>query len=196
MMQSPYGDDDDVASQRSWSPEIKPRHRFSESEVQLLESSFGMSKTPDTRKVGDFAQLLGTTKKVIATWFQNRRAKEKKAMKNTRGKKGKKKKQTMLFSASQTPAAQSNTCSSGLMVSSSTSASTTPPAMEPLTALSPYDHLPMANIESHESIAAVPEPMLSYDAQAIDQWFNQLPSCCQRTMQLNLPCPFHNPCTI
>ncbi|CEP18173.1 hypothetical protein [Parasitella parasitica] len=61
-----------------WLPTIKRRRRFSRAEIKLLESEYNVSCNPSQQKVEEIAAKFKTSKKIITTWFQNRRAKNKK----------------------------------------------------------------------------------------------------------------------
>ncbi|ORX54970.1 hypothetical protein DM01DRAFT_1389472 [Hesseltinella vesiculosa] len=71
-------DDKDTHSTRSWSPEIKSRHRFSDNDVHLLEATYANARNPGQTEIDELADKIETTRRVVSTWFQNRRAKEKK----------------------------------------------------------------------------------------------------------------------
>ncbi|CAO3580881.1 unnamed protein product [Absidia cylindrospora] len=83
---------DGIGSQRSWSPVIKSRRRFSASETQFLESEYAHDINPSTDKLEMIANTIGTTRRVITTWFQNHRAKGKRTNNNTAISKNKKSK--------------------------------------------------------------------------------------------------------
>ncbi|KAG2210777.1 hypothetical protein INT46_006847 [Mucor plumbeus] len=61
-----------------WLPKIKRRRRFSSNEIRLLETEYKVSCNPSQEKVEEIAEIFSTDKKIIITWFQNRRAKNKK----------------------------------------------------------------------------------------------------------------------
>ncbi|KAI8646923.1 hypothetical protein BD408DRAFT_439721 [Parasitella parasitica] len=61
-----------------WLPTIKRRRRFSIAEIKLLENEYSVSCNPNQEKVEEIAGKFKTNKKIITTWFQNRRAKNKK----------------------------------------------------------------------------------------------------------------------
>lgn len=61
-----------------WLPKIKRRRRFSSSEIKVLEAEYKVSCSPSQGKVEEIAHIFSTDKKIITTWFQNRRAKNKK----------------------------------------------------------------------------------------------------------------------
>ncbi|CAO3647164.1 unnamed protein product [Cunninghamella blakesleeana] len=74
-------DDDDIKSTSSWSPIIKTRKRFLKEETELLEKKYSADISPSINEIEVLANQIGTTKKIITTWFQNRRAKEKRKRK-------------------------------------------------------------------------------------------------------------------
>ncbi|KAI8878934.1 hypothetical protein K501DRAFT_124678, partial [Backusella circina FSU 941] len=57
--------------------EIKHRRRFSFDELQLLEGIFFNNPCPTQDDIQDIAHRLKAPRKNITTWFQNRRAKNK-----------------------------------------------------------------------------------------------------------------------
>lgn len=61
-----------------WLPTIKRRRRFSSSEIKLLQKEYNINCSPCTEKIEEIADLFHTDKKIITTWFQNKRAKNKK----------------------------------------------------------------------------------------------------------------------
>lgn len=74
---SDNNDDDDNDTNRSWSPVIKPRRRFSTDEILFLEEEYNKDINPSSDYMETIAEKLGTTRRVITTWFQNHRAKGK-----------------------------------------------------------------------------------------------------------------------
>ncbi|GAN06568.1 hypothetical protein MAM1_0128c06054 [Mucor ambiguus] len=66
-----------------WLPTIKRRRRFSSKEIKLLQKEFSINCNPCTDKVEEIADLFSTDKKIITTWFQNKRAKTKKLHANS-----------------------------------------------------------------------------------------------------------------
>lgn len=77
--EQPIYSDEETESVEAWSPKIKPRWRFSPEDLTLLETSFVTeSQHPSQRTVERLAAQLGSPRRTITTWFQNRRAKEKK----------------------------------------------------------------------------------------------------------------------
>ncbi|SAM07572.1 hypothetical protein [Absidia glauca] len=70
-------DNDDNDTNRSWSPVIKPRRRFSTDEILFLEEEYDKDINPSSDYMETIAEKLGTTRRVITTWFQNHRAKGK-----------------------------------------------------------------------------------------------------------------------
>lgn len=75
---------DDQGSHRSWTPEIKTRRRFSANETRYLESEFEKRSNPPSATLQAIANTLGTTRRIITTWFQNHRAKEKRGNRGMR----------------------------------------------------------------------------------------------------------------
>ncbi|ORY95552.1 hypothetical protein BCR43DRAFT_506041 [Syncephalastrum racemosum] len=70
---------DETESVDAWSPKIKKRWRFTPEDLTVLETSFMTeSQHPKQRTVERLAMQLGSPRRTITTWFQNRRAKEKK----------------------------------------------------------------------------------------------------------------------
>ncbi|CAO0798314.1 unnamed protein product [Mucor circinelloides] len=61
-----------------WLPTIKRRRRFSSSEIKLLQKEYNTNCSPCAEKIEEIADLFRTDKKIITTWFQNKRAKNKK----------------------------------------------------------------------------------------------------------------------
>ncbi|KAF7722198.1 beta-adaptin [Apophysomyces ossiformis] len=78
-----YEDDSDTSTD-SWLPEIKPRRRFSTDEANTLENIYEVDSNPLPQTLQDIADQFGTERKVITTWFQNRRAKHKRKAKRER----------------------------------------------------------------------------------------------------------------
>ncbi|KAI8337141.1 hypothetical protein BC941DRAFT_426805 [Chlamydoabsidia padenii] len=70
-------DNNDNDTHRSWSPVIKPRRRFSTDEIRFLEEEYFKDINPSSDYLQMIANKLGTTRRVITTWFQNHRAKGK-----------------------------------------------------------------------------------------------------------------------
>ncbi|CAO3617668.1 unnamed protein product [Mucor fragilis] len=68
-----------------WLPTIKRRRRFSSKEIKLLQNEFAINCSPCADKVEEIADLFSTDKKIITTWFQNKRAKSKKLQVNSPG---------------------------------------------------------------------------------------------------------------
>ncbi|KAK4518889.1 isocitrate lyase 1 [Mucor velutinosus] len=66
-----------------WLPTIKRRRRFSSKEIRLLQKEFSINCSPCADKVEEIAKLFSTDKKIITTWFQNKRAKTKKLQANS-----------------------------------------------------------------------------------------------------------------
>lgn len=66
-----------------WLPTIKRRRRFSSKEIKLLQNEFAINCSPCADKVEEIADLFSTDKKIITTWFQNKRAKSKKLHANS-----------------------------------------------------------------------------------------------------------------
>ncbi|KAF1805569.1 Homeodomain-like DNA binding domain-containing transcription factor [Mucor lusitanicus] len=66
-----------------WLPTIKRRRRFSSKEIKLLQKEFSINCSPCADKVEEIADLFSTDKKIITTWFQNKRAKTKKLHANS-----------------------------------------------------------------------------------------------------------------
>ncbi|ORZ10511.1 hypothetical protein BCR42DRAFT_441128 [Absidia repens] len=93
---------DGIASQRSWSPVIKSRRRFSARETQFLESEYAQDINPSSDKLEMMATTIGTTRRIITTWFQNHRAKGKRNNTNAVINKNKKSKRGTSALASKT----------------------------------------------------------------------------------------------
>ncbi|CAO3622002.1 unnamed protein product [Cunninghamella echinulata] len=82
--------DSDMKSTSSWSPIIKSRKRFLKEEAEILEKKYAIDVNPSVNEIQELADKIGTTKKIITTWFQNRRAKEKRKEKKKENKYNKK----------------------------------------------------------------------------------------------------------
>ena len=65
------------ASEESWVPKIKRRRRFTSSETNVLEDEFRKNSSPNQDKIQRIADTISTPRKIVTTWFQNRRAKNK-----------------------------------------------------------------------------------------------------------------------
>ncbi|KAJ8663771.1 hypothetical protein O0I10_000044 [Lichtheimia ornata] len=71
-----YQDNHDSSSIESWSPEIKSRWRFSAEQHQALEEAYQEQRNPSQGEINWLAEELQSPRKTVVTWFQNRRAKE------------------------------------------------------------------------------------------------------------------------
>lgn len=58
-------------------PPIKHRRRFSPEETHILEKEYDRNPNPTQEKIQHIANGIGTPRKIVTTWFQNRRAKNK-----------------------------------------------------------------------------------------------------------------------
>ncbi|CAO3654205.1 unnamed protein product [Mucor hiemalis] len=61
----------------SWVPKIKRRRRFTVDETRVLENEFKKNSSPNQEKIQRIANKISTPRKIVTTWFQNRRAKNK-----------------------------------------------------------------------------------------------------------------------
>lgn len=61
----------------SWVPKIKRRRRFSTEETKILEKEYDRNSSPNQEKIQEIANAISTPRKIVTTWFQNRRAKNK-----------------------------------------------------------------------------------------------------------------------
>ncbi|KAG2229005.1 hypothetical protein BDF21DRAFT_495268 [Thamnidium elegans] len=61
----------------SWMPKIKRRRRFSTEETKVLEKEYFKNSSPNQEKIQVIANRISTPRKIVTTWFQNRRAKNK-----------------------------------------------------------------------------------------------------------------------
>ncbi|CEG83013.1 hypothetical protein RMATCC62417_16995 [Rhizopus microsporus] len=68
-----------------WVPPIKHRRRFSAEEARILESEYDKNSSPTQERIQQIASSINTPRKIITTWFQNRRAKHKRRQKVKRG---------------------------------------------------------------------------------------------------------------
>lgn len=59
--------------------EVKHRKRTSKSQLKILEKTFETNKKPDSALRNQLSEQLGMTPRSVQVWFQNRRAKQKKA---------------------------------------------------------------------------------------------------------------------
>ncbi|KAL1932938.1 hypothetical protein VTP01DRAFT_8616 [Rhizomucor pusillus] len=71
-------DDDD-----DWSPKVKPRWRFSKAATRILEEFFGENPNPVQATIDDLAKKLHSPRRTVNTWFQNRRAKQRRIQKRS-----------------------------------------------------------------------------------------------------------------
>lgn len=72
---TPYTSADNTED--SWVPKIKRRRRFSVDETRVLENEFKKNSSPNQEKIQRIANRISTPRKIVTTWFQNRRAKNK-----------------------------------------------------------------------------------------------------------------------
>ncbi|KAI8978919.1 hypothetical protein BDB01DRAFT_798557 [Pilobolus umbonatus] len=56
---------------------IKHRRRFSSNETRVLEKEYDKNTSPSQEKIQIIADSINTPRKIVTTWFQNRRAKNK-----------------------------------------------------------------------------------------------------------------------
>ncbi|CEG73457.1 hypothetical protein RMATCC62417_08836 [Rhizopus microsporus] len=68
-----------------WVPPIKHRRRFSAEEARILESEYDKNSSPTQERIQQIASSINTPRKIITTWFQNRRAKHKRRQRSKRG---------------------------------------------------------------------------------------------------------------
>lgn len=61
----------------SWVPKIKRRRRFTADETKILEGEYDKNSSPNQDKIQTIADTIKTPRKIVTTWFQNRRAKNK-----------------------------------------------------------------------------------------------------------------------
>ncbi|KAI8353217.1 hypothetical protein BD560DRAFT_291241, partial [Blakeslea trispora] len=64
--------------------QIKRRRRFSVQETNRLEEEYSLNASPSQQKLQQIANEIGTARKIVTTWFQNRRAKHKRNGKKER----------------------------------------------------------------------------------------------------------------
>lgn len=62
-------------------PPIKQRRRFSLEEAQFLEMEYNNNPSPTQDKIQQIASKINSPRKVVTTWFQNRRAKNRRRSK-------------------------------------------------------------------------------------------------------------------
>lgn len=62
-------------------PPIKQRRRFSLEEAQFLEMEYSNNPSPTQDKIQQIASKINSPRKVVTTWFQNRRAKNRRRSK-------------------------------------------------------------------------------------------------------------------
>ncbi|GAA5815917.1 hypothetical protein MFLAVUS_009436 [Mucor flavus] len=70
-------DDRSDSPPESWVPKIKRRRRFSTEETKILEREYFKNSSPNQEKIQGIANRISTPRKIVTTWFQNRRAKNK-----------------------------------------------------------------------------------------------------------------------
>ncbi|KAI9256951.1 hypothetical protein BY458DRAFT_558256 [Sporodiniella umbellata] len=70
------------AEENVWITPVKQRRRFSPEESQILEKEYKTNPSPTQEKIQQIATLIDTPRKIVTTWFQNRRAKNKRKEKN------------------------------------------------------------------------------------------------------------------
>lgn len=68
----------------SWVPKIKRRRRFTADETKILEGEYDKNSSPNQDKIQTIADIIDTPRKIVTTWFQNRRAKNKRKEKTRR----------------------------------------------------------------------------------------------------------------
>lgn len=68
-----------------WVPPIKHRRRFSAEEARILESEYDKNSSPTQERIQQIASSINTPRKIVTTWFQNRRAKHKRRQRVKRG---------------------------------------------------------------------------------------------------------------
>lgn len=84
----------------SWVPKIKRRRRFSSEETKILEGEYDKNSSPNQDKIQSIADIIDTPRKIVTTWFQNRRAKNKRKEKTKREDKAKRNKVRLRSSTS------------------------------------------------------------------------------------------------
>ncbi|CAO3702657.1 unnamed protein product [Rhizopus stolonifer] len=66
-----------ILDEDMWVPPIKQRRRFSPEESHILEREYASNSSPTQEKIQQIANSINTPRKIVTTWFQNRRAKNK-----------------------------------------------------------------------------------------------------------------------
>lgn len=66
-------------------PAIKRRRRFTADETRVLEKEYEINSSPNQQKIQTIANSISTPRKIVTTWFQNRRAKHKRKAKLAKG---------------------------------------------------------------------------------------------------------------
>ncbi|KAI7905126.1 uncharacterized protein BX663DRAFT_501852 [Cokeromyces recurvatus] len=76
---SPHESDKDTCEyvEETWLPAIKRRRRFTINETRILEEEYEINSSPNQEKIQAIANRISTPRKIVTTWFQNRRAKNK-----------------------------------------------------------------------------------------------------------------------
>ncbi|KAG1471305.1 hypothetical protein G6F56_002201 [Rhizopus delemar] len=69
--------DTSILDEDMWVPPIKQRRRFSPEESHILEREYASNSSPTQEKIQQIANSINTPRKIVTTWFQNRRAKNK-----------------------------------------------------------------------------------------------------------------------
>jgi hypothetical protein len=189
---------EDQGSHRSWTPVIKSRRRFSASETRYLRAEFEKHNNPPRATLQLIANTLGTTRRVVTTWFQNHRAKEKREKnRGTRWQKknGKKQKTEICMNA----------------------AFENGPPQQDSSATTFYDHQVLGgeSVMSFEWSSHTPStpssvspltmyPVISWSQslpQGVSYYFENtsplclppaIPQCCLDEMYTGFPCTFHS----
>ncbi|KAI8970220.1 hypothetical protein BDF20DRAFT_112532 [Mycotypha africana] len=65
------------SSEDAWLPAIKRRRRFTAEETRVLEKEYEKNSSPNQEMIQAIANRISTPRKIVTTWFQNRRAKNK-----------------------------------------------------------------------------------------------------------------------
>ncbi|KAI8099335.1 uncharacterized protein BX664DRAFT_368251 [Halteromyces radiatus] len=167
-------DDDDNGSHRSWSPIIKSRRRFSPKEVDYLETVYTEDMNPSTDKLQAVADTIGTTRRIITTWFQNHRAKGKRKTSSHPTKKKKRKRH---------PKQEEK------------------PIQAPSHCINQPDNEQPSWLDHATSTQHGPSPYWSSESMSwldpftlrpSDQLQSPLPPCCLEEIYTGWPCPYHS----
>ncbi|KAI9485878.1 MAG: hypothetical protein EXX96DRAFT_546859 [Benjaminiella poitrasii] len=69
--------DDCEYAEETWLPVIKRRRRFTMNETRILEEEYELNSSPNQERIQAIVNRICTPRKIVTTWFQNRRAKNK-----------------------------------------------------------------------------------------------------------------------